>query len=164
VLRSSIIIGTGSASFEIIRDLVERLPAMVAPKWVKSYCQPIAIRDVMFYINGVLLNTLCFGRTYDIGGPEVLTFKEVLLRYAAFRNLKRFIFDVPVLTPKLSSYWLVFISAVNFSICRYLVESMRHHTRKLNKTIDDVLPHRCLPYEEAIELACRNESEKVLRV
>lgn len=152
ILRSSIIIGSGSASFEIIRDLVEKLPVMIAPKWVKSMCQPISIGDVLFYLNAVLLNSSCFGKIYDIGGPEAMSFRDVLLRYAHFRHLKRYIFDVPLLTPKLSSYWLVFITSVRFSICRYLVESMKQHTRKLNTTIDTVLPHACLSYEESLSL------------
>lgn len=153
IIRASIIIGSGSASFEIVRDLVEKLPVMVAPKWVKSYCQPIAIRDVLFYLNGVLLNSACYGKTYDIGGPESVTFKEVLLRYAAYRKLRRYILDIPLLTPKLSSYWLLFITSVRFSICKYLVESMKQNTRKLNTAIDDVLPHQCLTFEEALKLA-----------
>lgn len=153
ILRSSIIIGDGSASFEIIRDLVEKLPLMIAPKWVKCQCQPIAIRDVLFYLSGVMLTPSCFGQTYDIGGPEPMTFKEVLLRYARLRKLRRYIIDVPLLTPRLSSYWLVLITAVPFSICRHLVESMKQNTRKLNRAIDAVLPHACLSYEESIHLA-----------
>lgn len=152
ILRSSIIIGAGSASFEIIRDLSEKLVLMIAPKWVKNYCQPIAICDVLFYLNKVLLNPNCFRKVFEIGGPEALTFKEALLRYATFRKLKRVIFDVPVLTPKLSSYWLFFITSVRFSICRYLVESMRHSSRKLNMTLDEIIPHQCLNYEQALRL------------
>lgn len=152
ILRASIIIGSGSASFEIIRDLVEKLPVMIAPKWVKSMCQPIAVRDVLFYLKGVLLNSACYGQTYDIGGPEAISFKEVLLRYAKFREIKRYILDVPVLTPRLSSYWLVLISSVRFSICSYLVESMKHNTRKKNFAIDAILPHKCLSFEEALKI------------
>lgn len=153
ILRSSIIIGAGSASFEIIRDLVEKLPIMVAPKWVKSYCQPILVKDVIHYLCGVMLNPACYGQTYDIGGPEAMTFKDVLLRYAAFRKLKRFILDVPLLTPRLSSYWLVFITSVRFSICSYLVESMKQNTRKLNHAIDAVLPYQCQSYEDSLKRA-----------
>jgi uncharacterized protein YbjT (DUF2867 family) len=152
-LRSSIIIGSGSASFEIIRDLVEKLPMMIAPKWVKSSCQPISIRDVLFYLVGALLNEHTYSKTYDLGGPDAMTFKDILLRYAKFRKLTRFIIDVPVLTPKLSSYWLVLITSVRFSICSYLVESMKQDTRKLNNTIDADIPHKCLSYEEALTLA-----------
>ena len=153
ILRASIIIGAGSASFEIIRDLVEKLPVMVAPRWVRSQCQPIAIPDVLFYLNGMLLNPATFHQTYDIGGPEVLSFKEVLLRYASFRKLQRYILDIPLLTPRLSSYWLVFITSVRFSICRYLVESMKQNTRKLNLAIDAVLPHTCLYFEKTLARA-----------
>jgi uncharacterized protein YbjT (DUF2867 family) len=150
ILRASIIIGEGSASFQIIRDLVEKLPVMIAPRWVRSYCQPIAIEDVLFYLSKVLLNPACFGNTYDIGGPEELSFKELLLRYAALRKFKRYILDIPLLTPRLSSYWLLFISSVPLPICIYLVESMRHNTRKLNRAIDEILPHQCLPFEAAL--------------
>lgn len=150
ILRSSIIIGNGSASFEVIRDLVDKLPVMIAPKWVKSMCQPISIHDVLFYLTGVLLNPLCYGKIYDIGGPQALSFQEVLQGYAHFKKLKRYIFDVPLLTPRLSSYWLVFITSVQFSICKYLVESMKQHTRKLNTAIDEILPHDCLSYEESL--------------
>jgi uncharacterized protein YbjT (DUF2867 family) len=153
ILRASIIIGSGSASFEIIRDLCEKLPLMIAPKWVRSYCQPIGVRDVIFYLTHVLLNEQTYHRTFDIGGPEAMTFKEVLKRYASFRQLKRYIIDVPVLTPRLSSYWLVLITPVRFSICRYLVDSMKQSTRKLNLEIDRILPHNCLTYEESLQLA-----------
>ncbi len=153
VLRSSIIIGCGSASFEIIRDLVEKLPIMVAPKWVKSMCQPISISDVLYYLTNALLNPACYNAVFDIGGPEALSFKEVLLRYAAFRKLRRWIIDVPVLTPRLSSYWLVFITSVRFSICSYLVDSMKQNTRKLNTRIDEVLPHSCQNFEKSLAMA-----------
>jgi len=153
VLRASIIIGAGSASFEIIRDLVEKLPMMVAPKWVKSLCQPLSIIDVLFYLTGSLLKEEMYGNTYDIGGPEVMSFKEVLLRYAAFRKLHRWVIDVPCLTPRLSSYWLVFITSVRFTLCSYLVESMKHNSFCHDKKIQSVLPHACINYEEALKRA-----------
>ena len=153
ILRASIIIGSGSASFEIIRDLCEKLPLMIARKWVSSYCQPIGVRDVLFYLINVLLLEQAYNKVFDIGGPESMTFKEVLLRYANYRQLKRLIINIPVLTPRLSSYWLVLITSVRFSICSYLVESMKHSTRKLNRAIDDILPHSCLNYEESLQLA-----------
>lgn len=153
ILRSSIIIGSGSASFEIIRDLVEKLPIIIAPKWAGNYCQPIAIRDILFYLDQVLLKSVCFGETYDLGGPEAISFKQVLLRYAKFRKLKRYIFNIPMLTPKISSYWMGLITSVRFSICSYLVESMKQNTRKINKSIDKIIPHKCLSYEKSLELA-----------
>jgi uncharacterized protein YbjT (DUF2867 family) len=153
VLRASIIIGAGSASFEIIRDLCEKLPVMVAPKWVDSLCQPIAIGDVLFYLTAVLLNQKCYHKTFDIGGPEVFTFKQLMLGYARFRNLKRWIINVPVLTPRLSSYWLVFITSVRYSLCSYLVESMKSSTVVRHDEIQRIAPHACLTYREALELA-----------
>ncbi|MCU0383497.1 MAG: NAD(P)H-binding protein, partial [Cyclobacteriaceae bacterium] len=103
VLRAAIIIGSGSASFEIIRDLVEKLPIMVAPKWLNSKCQPIGIRNVIEYLKGVALLPSTYNKVFDIGGPDVLTYKEMLLGYARIRNLKRWIITVPVLSPGLSS-------------------------------------------------------------
>lgn len=153
ILRASIIIGSGSASFEIIRDLCEKLPFMIAPKWLNSPCQPIAIQDVLFYLTQVLLNSECFHKTFDIGGPEVLTFKQLLLDYSAFRQLKRVIIDVPVLTPRLSSLWLVFITSVRFSICFYLVESIKSSSIVLLNGIQKILPHECLTYQKALDLA-----------
>jgi uncharacterized protein YbjT (DUF2867 family) len=159
VLRGSIIIGPGSASFEIIRDLCEKLPVMVAPKWINSLCQPIAIRDVLFYLSSVLLNQKCINKTFDIGGPEAFTFKEVMIRYAKFRNLKRWIISVPVLTPRLSSYWLVFITSVRYSLCSYLVESMKTNTVVQLNEIQKIIPHLCLTYTQALELAFQKISQ-----
>lgn len=158
-LRASIIIGAGSASFEIIRDLCEKVPIMVAPKWVKSLCQPIAIGDVLFYLSGVLLNEKCMNKTFDIGGPEIFTFKDVMLIYSKFRNLKRWIINVPVLTPRLSSYWLVFITSVRYSLCSYLVESMKTNTIVQKDEIKTILPHTCLTYKEALALAFQKISQ-----
>ncbi len=159
ILRASIIIGAGSASFEIIRDLCEKLPIMVAPKWIKSLCQPISIRDVLFYLSSVLLNEKCINETFDIGGPEVFTFKELLLGYAKFRNLKRWIINVPVLTPRLSSYWLVFITSVRYSLCSYLVESMKTNTVVQLNGIQRIIPHSCLTYIESLELTFQKISQ-----
>ncbi len=153
VLRASIIIGSGSASFEIIRDLVEKLPVMVTPKWLNSRCQPIGIRDVLFYLNGVLSCPDCLNKTLDIGGPEILTYKQMLLKLAEVRGLKRHIITLPVLTPRLSSYWLYFVTTTTFSIARSLVESLRSDTIMQHHEIQELLPHTCLPYEENLKLA-----------
>ncbi|MEI8365429.1 MAG: SDR family oxidoreductase [Parachlamydiaceae bacterium] len=159
VLRASIIIGSGSASFEIIRDLCEKLPVMIAPKWVDSLCQPIAIRDVLFYLSSVLSNQQCLNKTFDIGGPEVFTFKELILSYAKFRSFKRWIINVPVLTPRLSSYWLVFITSVRYSLCSYLVESMKTSSVVQLNEIQKIIPHSCLTYTQALELAFQKISQ-----
>jgi uncharacterized protein YbjT (DUF2867 family) len=159
ILRASIIIGAGSASFEIIRDLCEKLPVMIAPKWVNTQCQPIAIADVLFYLSSVLLNQECFNKTFDIGGPQILTFKELMMKYSQFRNLKLYIFDVPFLTPRLSSYWLVFITSVRLSLCTYLVESMKNSTIVKLNDLQNIVPHSCLTYTEALELSFQNISQ-----
>lgn len=159
VLRASIIIGAGSASFEIIRDLCEKLPIMIAPRWINTLCQPIAIRDVLFYLSSILLNEKCMNKTFDIGGPNTFTFKEMMLGYAKFRNLKRWIINVPVLTPRLSSYWLVFITSVRYSLCAYLVESMKTSTVVQKDEIQKILPHICLTYTQALELAFQKISQ-----
>lgn len=153
VLRASIIIGDGSASFEIIRDLCEKLPFMVAPKWVESSCQPIAIADVLFYLTSLLLKPQCLNKIFDIGGPDIFTFKELMLNYSKFRDLKRWIINVPVLTPRLSSYWLVFITSVPYSLCSYLVESMKTNTVVKLDEIQKIIPHTCLNYNQALGIA-----------
>jgi len=153
ILRAGIIIGSGSASFEIIRDLVEKLPVMVAPKWVSKKCQPIAIRDVIFYLNGVLIHEQCKNRTFDIGGPDQLSYREMLLEMARERHLKRLIIPIPILTPKLSSLWLYFITSANYQIARNLVDSMKNNAVCHEKSIQAILPRKCLTYKEAIEKA-----------
>ncbi|GAB3204148.1 uncharacterized protein YbjT (DUF2867 family) [Pontibacter aydingkolensis] len=153
VLRAAIIIGSGSASFEILRDLVEKLPVMITPRWLNSRCQPIAIRDVMFYLTQVLDNPACFGNSFEIGGPDTLTYKEMILRFARQRGLKRYIISVPVLTPRLSSYWLYFVTSISFSLAKSLVDSLRNDVVVKDHSIESIIPHQCLAYEKAIELA-----------
>lgn len=159
ILRASIIVGAGGASFEIIRDLVEKLPFMIAPKWIHSLCQPIAIKDILFYLKGVILREGCLNRTFDVGGPDILSFKQMLLEFAKVRGLKRYIISIPLLTPRLSSYWLAFITSVRFSLAYYLVESMKADTYCRDQRIHQVLPHCCLSYVESIKLAFLNISQ-----
>lgn len=153
ILRAAIIIGSGSASFEIIRDLAEKLPVMVAPKWVRTKCQPIAIRDVLGYLSGVLENEKAYNQVFDIGGPNILTYKEMILQYAESRGLKRYILTVPVLTPKLSSLWLNLVTAVPYSLARSLVDSMKVEVICQNDNIKNIVPRTCLSYKEALKLA-----------
>jgi len=124
-LRAGIIIGSGSASFEIIRDLVEKLPIMIAPKWLNTKCQPIGIRDVIDFLEKSLLNEELFDQSFDIGGPDILTYKEMLLGFAKFRGLKRTIITVPIMTPRLSSYWLYFVTSTSYMLAVSLVDSMK---------------------------------------
>jgi uncharacterized protein YbjT (DUF2867 family) len=153
ILRAAIIIGSGSASFEIIRDLAEKLPVMIAPKWVKTKCQPIAIRDVLAYLSGVLQNEKAYNQIFDIGGPDILTYKEMILTYAESRNLKRYIIVVPVLTPRLSSLWLNLVTSVPYSLAKSLVDSMKNEVICQNDHIKKVVPKTCLTYKEALKLA-----------
>jgi uncharacterized protein YbjT (DUF2867 family) len=153
ILRAAIIIGSGSASFEIIRDLTEKLPVMVAPKWVSTRCQPIAIRDVLAYLTGVLMKEDAFNHTFDIGGPDILTYKEMLLQYAASRKLKRWIITVPVLTPKLSSLWLNLVTSVPYTLASSLVDSMKNEVICKDSSIQLIVPRTCLTYKKALKLA-----------
>ena len=152
VLRAAIIIGSGSASFEIIRDLVEKLPVMIAPKWLKSRCQPIGIRNVIEYLIGVMLKEETFNQSFDIGGPDVLTYKEMLMGYARVRGLKRWIIPVPVLTPKLSSHWLYFVTSTSFTLAKSLVSSLKNEVICSDNRIHQIVPITLLNYEETIRL------------
>lgn len=160
VLRAAIVIGSGSASFEIIRDLVEKLPVMVAPKWLKSQCQPIGIRNVIQYLYEVLGNERTLERVFDIGGPDVLSYKQMLMEYADKRGLKRYIISVPVLSPKLSSLWLYFVTTTSYPLARNLVDSMKHDVVVSNDDIDDVIPIRKYSYRETLEMAFSKISQK----
>ncbi len=152
-LRAGIIIGSGSASFEIIRDLVEKLPVMVAPRWLNTRSQPIAIGNVIEFLSGVLLNEKTFNRSYDIGGPDILTYKQMLLRFASVRGLKRTIGIVPVMTPKLSSYWLYFITSTSYSLAQNLVDSMKVEVICKENNLKELLGITPVSYEEAIREA-----------
>ncbi|MBE7178050.1 MAG: SDR family oxidoreductase [Mucilaginibacter polytrichastri] len=153
VLRASIIIGSGSASFEIVRDLAEKLPLMTAPKWVNTRVQPIAIRDVLAYLQGVLGREESHDRTFDIAGPDILTFKQLILLYAKCRNLKRRIIVVPFISPRLSSYWLYFVTSTSYSLAQNLVDSMKNESIAKDHSIEEIVPRKCLHYTEALALA-----------
>ena len=162
-LRAGIILGSGSASFEIIRDLVEKLPVMIAPKWLSTKSQPIASRNVIEFLTGVLLNEETFDKSYDIGGPEILTYKEMLLRFAKVRNLKRRIITVPVMTPKLSSYWLYFVTSTSFTLATNLVKSMGVEIICKENNLSKMLDINLLTYEESISMAFdRIQNEEVV--
>ncbi len=152
-LRAGIIIGSGSASFEIIRDLVEKLPVMIAPIWLDTKSQPIAVRNVIEFISGVLLNESTFNKSYDIGGPDIMTYKQMLLRFAKVRGLKRFIGIVPVMTPKLSSYWLYFITSTSYSLAQNLVDSMKVEVICKENNLMEILGIIPVSYEDAIREA-----------
>ncbi|WNB17447.1 SDR family oxidoreductase [Marivirga arenosa] len=153
VLRAAIIIGSGGASFEIIRDIVEKLPVMVAPKWLRTKCQPIAIRNVVNYLSGIIGKEEAYGKTFDIGGPDILTYKQMLLIFAEVRGLNRYILTLPVLTPRLSSYWLHFVTSTSYKIARSLVDSMRNEVIVQNKGIEEIVPQQLITYSDAVQMA-----------
>ena len=152
-LRAGIIIGSGSASFEIIRDLVEKLPVMIAPKWLKTRCQPIAISDVITILTGVVNNETTFNKSFDIAGNDVLNYKEMLLQFAEVRGLKRFIGIVPVMTPRLSSYWLFFVTSTSYKLATSLVESMKIEVIARDSEINEIIGVNPLSYKESIKKA-----------
>ncbi len=152
-VRAGIIIGSGSASFEIIRDLVEKLPIMIAPRWLKTKCQPIGISDVIKILTGILNNEKAFNKSYDIAGNQILTYKEMLLEFADVRGLKRHIWTVPVLTPRLSSYWLYFITSTSFMLASSLVDSMKVEVIAKDNEIHKLLNLNPLSYKDCIKQA-----------
>jgi uncharacterized protein YbjT (DUF2867 family) len=152
-LRAGIIIGSGSASFEIIRDLVEKLPFMITPKWLKTKCQPIGVSDVITFLSKSLFNPKTYNDSFDIGGPGVLTYKEMLLGFAKSRNLKRSIFVVPIMTPRLSSYWLYFVTSTSYKLAISLVISMKVEVVCRDKRINTILGVEPIAYAKALENA-----------
>ena len=152
-LRAGIIVGSGSASFEIIRDLINKLPIMITPKWLNTRCQPIAISDVLEFLSKSLLNPSTYNQSFDIGGPDILTYKEMLLAFAKAKKLKRWIFTVPVMTPKLSSYWLYFVTSTSYKLASALVSSMKVEVVCNDTRINDLLHVKPMPYEEALSKA-----------
>lgn len=152
-LRASIIVGSGSASFEIIRDLAEKLPFMITPKWTANRCQPIAIRNVISYLTGVLAHPEALGEEFDIGGPDVLSYRHLLLGYAKARDLKRLIIPVPLFTPGLSARWLYLVTAASYPLAKSLVQSLVHETICQDRRLQKIVPQELLTYQEAIAKA-----------
>lgn len=150
-LRAGIIIGSGSASFEIIRDLVEKLPVMIAPKWLHTRCQPIAIRDVITFLTKSLGAPATYDRAFDIGGPGIYTYKEMLLGYAKVRGLERWIGIVPVMTPRLSSYWLYFVTSTSYRLATSLVDSMKVEVVCRNTELNEILGVQPIDYDTALQ-------------
>lgn len=162
-LRAGIIIGSGSASFEIIRDLVEKLPIMVTPKWLNTLCQPIGVADVIKFLSLSLFNTKTYDLNFDIGGPDILSYKEMLLKFASVRNLKRKIYIMPVMTPRLSSYWLYFVTSTSYKLAIALVNSMKIEVVCRNNDIDKILEIKPISYTDALLKAfLRIESNEIV--
>ena len=150
-LRAGIVIGAGSSSFEIIRDLVEKLPVMIAPKWLNTRCQPIGINDVIRFLIESLMNKHTFNKNFDIGGSDILSYRQMLLGFARTRDLKRWIFTVPVMTPRLSSYWLYFITSTSFKLAAALVSSMKVEVICRDNSINKILGFEPEGYQTALK-------------
>lgn len=153
VFKAGIIVGSGSSSFEIIRDLVEKLPVMIAPKWLNTKTQPLAVRDVLAFLSRAKGNERLYNKSYDIFGPEILTYKQMLLQFAEIRGLKRYILTVPIMTPKLSSYWLYFVTSTSYKLASTLVDSMGVEIVGNPSNINQILDVNPITYSEAVQLA-----------
>jgi len=153
VFKAGIIVGSGSSSFEIIRDLVEKLPVMIAPKWLNTKTQPLAVRDVLSFLLKSAGNNNVFNQAFDIYGPDILTYKQMLLQFAEQRGLKRYILTVPVMTPKLSSYWLYFVTSTSYKLATSLVSSMGVQIIGKPSNINELLGVSPISYNEAVALA-----------
>ena len=153
VLQAGVIIGSGSASFEMLRYLTERLPMMVTPKWVRSLVQPIAVRDVLSYLIGAIDLPQCTNRRFDIGGPDVLSYRDMMQRYAHVAGLRRrVIIPVPVLSPWLSSHWVNVVTPVPKAIAQPLIGSLRNSVIVRDHDIEPLIPLTLCPFDQAVEL------------
>ncbi|MCE9595199.1 MAG: SDR family oxidoreductase [Planctomycetes bacterium] len=157
VLRAAMIIGAGSASFEILRYLVERLPVMVTPRWVETRCQPIAVADVLHYLVACLAEPRTIGQTLDIGGPEVLSYRELMQTMAEARGLgKRRILSVPILTPRLSSLWIHLVTPISSRVARPLAEGLRNEVVCRDDRASQWMPRSLATVRAAIEQSLAN--------
>lgn len=163
VLRAGIVVGSGSASFEIIRDLVEKLPLMIAPRWLNTRCQPIGVTDIVMLLAGTVFRQETYDQVFDVGGADVLTYKEMLLAFAEVRGLKRYIYSVPVMTPRLSSYWLYFVTSTTYNLAVALVDSMKVEVVARDNRLVEILDRKPISYREALRRAFRKiESNEIV--
>jgi uncharacterized protein YbjT (DUF2867 family) len=157
-LRAAVVVGLGSAAFETILALVDRLPAMVCPRWVTTETQPIALGDVVRYLAGVSGLEGALGETFDVGGPDVMTYREMIERVASLRGRHPLIVEVPVLSPRLSSYWLNLVTPVRASVARPLIDGLRARTVAEDDRIRALVPSEPTPFEEAAREALAGRS------
>lgn len=153
VLRAAVVVGHGGISWEITRQLVDHLPAMVTPHWVNTRTQPIALADVIRYLEGVLEPEAARGRVFEIGGPEVLRYKDMLARAAQVMGKKLPNLTVPLLTPSLSSHWLALVTDVDTATARNLVDSMINEVVVHDHSIEEIVPGPAIGYDESVRLA-----------
>ncbi len=155
--RAAIVVGSGSASFEMIRYLTERVPVMICPRWVFTNAQPIAIKDVLDYLVAALETPESAGKIIEIGGADVLTYGNMMLEYARVRGLRRWLISVPVLTPRLSSYWVHLVTPIPAGIARPLIDGLRNEVVVREPLASELFPHiEPMNYRAAVELALRD--------
>lgn len=152
-LQAGMVVGPGSAAFETIVALVDRLPAMICPRWVSVPTQPIALVDAVSYLSGVIGLDAAYGETYDIGGPEVMTYREMIDRIARIRGKHPWIIEVPVLTPRLSSWWLHLVTPVKASVARPLIDGLRNPTVMRDERIRSLVPLELTSFDDAVREA-----------
>ncbi|MBA4374253.1 MAG: NADH-binding protein [Thermodesulfovibrio sp.] len=158
VLRAAIIVGAGGASYEMLRYLVERLPVMVCPKWIDTRIQPIALRDILAYLSGCLLSPETSGKSFDVGGPEILTYREMMQQYAEARGIaNRIIFRVPFLTPLLSAYWVDLVTPIPSGVAHPLIEGMKNEVICREYSIESFIKIAKTPFKEAVRIAVSEE-------
>jgi uncharacterized protein YbjT (DUF2867 family) len=157
ILRAPVIIGSGGASYEMIKALVEKLPVMITPRWVSTRCQPIAVSDVISYLVGCLKEERTAGDTFDIGGPEILSYRNMMERFARIEGRSLLILPVPFLSLKLSSYWLGLFTPVSPSVAMPLIEGVRNEMVCLDLRIRGLVPLQLTGFDEAIRIALEEE-------
>jgi uncharacterized protein YbjT (DUF2867 family) len=160
-LRAGIIIGDGGISWEILRQLVDRLPVMVTPRWVQTPTQPIALDDVLTYLVAVGGRAEAVGHTYEIGGPDVLAYRDMLLTLARITSRRRLVVPVPILSPGLSSWWLRLLTDVDLTTARSLVESMTNEVLVHDRSVQDLVPHRPVDFATAARAALQARARRI---
>ena len=161
-VRAGMIVGPGSAAFEVMRDLVNYLPMMITPLWVQSKSPPIALTDLLVYMEKLAFIDAAAGKTFDAGGPEYLTYREVMDRLARILGKKPLVIPVPVLTPRLSSYWLRLVTAVPVNVARALIDGLKHDVPANSDALRALVPRRLMTLEESIHAALDAEREQEL--
>lgn len=159
VIRAGIIVGHGGISWELTRQLVEHLPAMVTPQWVSTRTQPIAVDDVVRYLAGVLEPPAASGRVYEVGGPDVLQYSTMLRRVAEIEHRPLLLLPVPLLTPWLSSLWLTLVTDIDTGTGRALIDSMTNEVVVRDQSIRELVPIQPMPYDDAVRAALRERRE-----
>jgi uncharacterized protein YbjT (DUF2867 family) len=160
IFRAAIILGQGGGSFQMLQYLVERLPLMICPKWVLTKSQPIALDDVINYLIKSIESRKTEGRSFDLGGPDIMTYIDMMTRYAKMLDKSVKILIIPFLTPKLSSYWIDLITPVKASLARPLIESLKHEAIVREESVKNIIPFRLKTFEEAIDIARKEENKQ----